>query len=292
MSKQNDTTYIADVETWRAQREAELRAPDSWLSLTGLYILTEGRHTIGSSPNNDIVLPHSAPEYIGVIEFRHNRANLIVTTDASLLVDGIMVREATLTDNSNRRQPTLVTTGTVTFFVHHFGDQYAIRIKDRRNPAITAFGGRQWFAVKPEYRVQGHFAPHAAPQSIPIKTIVDTNSHYQSVGAITFELQGQTLRLLATDHGVPGQLWVSLRDGTSGQTTYGPARFLAVDVAADGSAVVDFNKAVNPPCAFSPFATCPLPPRENILPVAIEAGERYSATPTPVHAQQAELQPA
>lgn len=270
------STYIAQVDAWRKQREAELRAPDSWFSLVGLYILRDGYHTIGSLISNNILLPPSAPAELGIIEFRNGKARLTVTTSVPVLVDGIAVESVALVDNQDRQKPTLVTVGPVTFFLHNFGDQYAIRVKDRTNPAITAFAGREWFAVKPDYRVEGHFTRHATPRAIPIKTILDTNSKYQSVGVINFDLLGQPLRLLATDYGVPSQLSVIFRDATSGRQTYGPARFLTVDVAADDSVVIDFNKAVNPPCAFTPYATCPLPPRENILPLAIEAGELYT----------------
>ncbi len=270
--------YIAQVDAWRRQRDVELRAPDSWFSLVNLYILSDGYHTIGSLLSNNIVLPPSVPAELGIIEFRKGKARLNVTTSVPVLVDGIAVESVALVDNHNRQKPTLVTVGTVTFFLHNFGDQYAIRVKDSTSPAIAAFTGREWFAVKPAYRVQGHFTRHATPRSIPIKTILDTNSKYQSVGTIDFDLLGQPLRLLATDYGVPNQLSVIFRDGTSGRQTYGPARFLTVDLAADDTVVLDFNKAVNPPCAFSPYATCPLPPRENILPPAIEAGELYTSS--------------
>lgn len=280
MSQENLSEYVAEIVTWRTQREAELRAPDSWLSLVGLFVLSEGLHTIGSSASNAIVLPPSAPDYLGVIEFLHNKASLTITTDTPVLIDGVRGRRATLADNGNRQKPTLVTSGSVTFFVHHFGDQYAIRVKDSTSPSIATFPGLDWFTVKAEYRVEGKFVPYNTPRAIPIKTIVDTNSEYKSVGAIEFELQGQPLSLLAQDFGLDHQHFIAFRDATSGQQTYGPARFLAVDVADDGRAVIDFNKAYNPPCAFSPYATCPLPPRENILSVPIEAGERY----TPIQA--------
>ena len=284
MSQQNDN-YLAEIVAWRQAREAALRTPDSWFSLVGLFILRDGYHTIGSGDNNDILLPASAPGEVGILEFRNGQATLNITTSAPVLVDGVSVapvlvnrapaQSVVLVDNHDRQKPTLVTIGTVTFFLHNFGDQYAIRVKDSDSPAIAAFTGCDWFAVKPDYRVQGYFTRYATPRAIPIKTIVDTNSKYKSVGVIAFTLQGQSLSLLATDYGVPDQLSVILRDATAGKETYGPARFLTVDLAADDSVVIDFKKAINPPCAFSPFATCPLPPRENILPVAIAAGERY-----------------
>lgn len=133
----------------------DLRAPDGWLALTGLFVLAEGRHTIGSASENDILLPASAPAHLGELSFKNGAATLTVTTDAPVLIDGAPRRTARLVDNGDHKQPTLVTNGAITFFVHHFGDQYALRVKDSENPAIRSFGGCRWFPVKPEYRVQG-----------------------------------------------------------------------------------------------------------------------------------------
>lgn len=124
-------------------------------------------------------------------------------------------------------------------------------------------------------RVHGSFTPFADPQEIRIGTVVNTDSVYRSIGAIDFELGGRKLQLLASAGGAPDQLFIVLHDATAGQETYGAARFLTADVAPDGSVDLDFNKAYNPPCAFTPYATCPLPPRENILTVRIAAGELY-----------------
>ena len=275
MSNIHTTVYGVQIEAWRRQRETELRAPDSWLSLTGLYLLADGTHTIGSDPANDIVLPATAPERLGEIELRDCEALLTVATDAAVLVDSAPLRAAQLMDNGNGRRPTLVTVGSVSFFIHKFGDQRAVRVKDSANPAIAAFSGRRWFPVRPEYRVQGIYTPFAAPQEIRIGTVVNTDSVYRSVGAIDFELEGRKLQLLASAGGAPDQIFIVLRDATAGEETYGAARFLTADVAPDGSVDLDFNKAYNPPCAFTPYATCPLPPRANILSIRIPAGELY-----------------
>ncbi|MFN8469961.1 MAG: DUF1684 domain-containing protein [Caldilineaceae bacterium] len=273
MSNVAPSPYTGEIEAWRRQREADLRTPDGWLSLTGLYVLAEGTYTVGSDPASDVVLPGSAPARLGEIVFHVGEALLTVTTDAAVLVDGVPLRSAQLVDNAGGRRPTLVTAGTVSFFLHKFGDQHAVRVKDSTNPAIAAFEGRRWFPVRPEYRVQGRFTPFADPQEIPIGTVVNTDSVYRSVGAIDFALEGRPLRLLASAGGGPDQLFIVFRDATAGEETYGAARFLTAVVAPDGSIDLDFNKAYNPPCAFTPYATCPLPPRANILPLRIPAGE-------------------
>ncbi len=288
MNNQDITAYRAEVDAWRQQREAALRAPDGWLSLTGLFMLKEGDYRVGSHPESQILLPAETPDHLGTLTFNKGKAHLSVATATPVLVDGKPVQEADLVDNGDRKHPSLVRVGTVSFFVHKFGDEYAIRVKDSANPAIDAFAGCEWFPVKPEYRVQGRLTRHDAPRAIAIKTIVDTDMAYESVGNVEFDLQGQSLSLLARDYGVPNQLSVVFRDATAGLQTYAVARFLTVEMERDDNVVVDFNKAYNPPCSFSPYATCPLPPRENILSVAIEAGERYTPEDTTLHGTQHE----
>lgn len=275
MQNSDNTSYIAEIEQWRRQRESDLRAPDSWLSLTGLFVLADGRHTIGSAFDNDIVLPASAPARVGEIEFHAGEAHLTVTTAEPVLVDGAAAITAALAGNGDRKPPTLVAVGPVTFFLHNFGGHYGIRVKDRTSPAIAAFGGCRWFPVKPEYRVPGKLTRYAATDEIPIETSARTAYLYHSIGFIDFVLQGEPLRLLVQPGGAPGQLSVVLRDVTANRETYAPGRFLTITVDDEGVADVDFNKAYNPPCAFTPYATCPLPPPANILPVRIEAGELY-----------------
>lgn len=273
----SERAYVSEIEAWRQQREVELRAPDGWLSLTGLYLLVDGRYTVGSDAASEVMLPESSPQRLGEIEFHAGQAMLTITTDAAVLVDGTPLRTARLEDNSGGRRPTLVTAGTVSFFIHKFGSQHAVRVKDSTNPAIQAFGGRRWFPVRPHYRLQAKFSAFADPKEIRIGTMVNTDSIYHSIGSVDFELDGQRMQLLASPGSAANQLFIVFRDATAGIESYGAARFLSADVGKDGSMDLDFNKAYNPPCAFMPFATCPLPPRENILPIRIPAGELHTA---------------
>ncbi len=269
-------TYIEEIEAWRKKREADLRAPDSWLSLAGLYELSEGEHRIGSADDNDILLPASAPAHLGRITFKDNQATLHLNIGVPVLVDGQAVNEAVLTDNDDgARKPTHVTTGSVTFFVHRYGRQhFGIRIKDSQNQAIKDFSGCVWYEVKPEYRVRGRFVPYKEAQPIEVSTTVNTIAEYQSPGVLQFELHGQRLQILVTSRS-GNKLYLLLRDATSGKTTYGAVRFLTAEIDDENNVDLDFNKTYSPPCAFTPYATCPLPPRENILPITIEAGELY-----------------
>ncbi len=272
--------YVAGIEARRKKRAEDLRAPDGWLSLTGLFELKEGEHSIGSSDAGDVVLPSSVPEQLGTVTLHNTQVTLKLADDldVEIQVDGAQVQagaQIALADNQDgAAKPTWVQLGSVIFFVHKYGDHYAIRVKDTQSPAIQAFAGFAWYEVKPDYRVRGRFVPHPAPLKVEVNTTVNTIAEYSSPGILEFELHGQPLRLLVTSRN-GNTLSILLRDATSGKQTYPAVRFLTVEVDADNNADVDFNLAYNPPCALTPYATCPLPPRENILSVAIEAGELY-----------------
>jgi uncharacterized protein (DUF1684 family) len=178
-----------------------------------------------------------------------------------------------MVDNHAGRQPTLVKIGSVSFNLHRFGDEVALRVRDSASPAVQAFGGCAWYEIKLEYRVQGRLVRQDTPSVLTVNTSVNTLAQFQSVGTIEFELLGQPLRLLASAANKPDELFIILRDATAGQTTYGAGRYLYAPVDEAGNVLLDFNKAYNPPCAFTPYATCSLPPTENRLKVAVEAGE-------------------
>ena len=278
---ENLDEYVAGLEAKRRKRAEDLRAPDGWLSLTGLFELKDGEQSVGSNDAADVVLPKSAPDHLGTLTLNGKQVTLQIAAplepDTQVWVDGELARvgdQVTLADNGGSIAPTLVRVGSVSFFVHKYGVHLAIRIKDSQNPAIRDFAGFTWFEVKPEYRVHGIFVPHSAPQKVEVKTTVNTIAEYDSPGVVEFELHGQPLHLLVTSRS-GNKLSIILRDATSGNQTYPAVRFLTVEVDDANNADVDFNTAYNPPCALTPYATCPLPPRENILPVAIEAGEQY-----------------
>ncbi|NJM40721.1 MAG: DUF1684 domain-containing protein [Anaerolineae bacterium] len=279
-----DETYMTEVAAWRNKMSDDLRAPDGWLSLAGLFELREGEQTIGSDETCDVALPASAPAQLGVLRFKNGQTHLSITSDVTVWVDGAPAREAVLADDGDgAATPTKVSVGTVTLFVHSYDGRYAIRVKDSANPAIAAFTGRVWFEVNPAYRVRGQFVPQ--PQDVRIETMVNTSSTQQSPGVLNFELHGQPLQLLVMRR-TGNKLSLLMRDATSGKETYGAVRFLTVEVDDEGNADVDFNKAYSPPCAFTPYATCPLPPRQNILPVRVVS---WGALPAPLPAKRASL---
>lgn len=276
MSVEIQETYQQQIEEWRKRREDALRSPEGWLSLVGLFLLDDGDYTLGSSDSNRIQLPSSAPATLGVLSYRDGKATLQVEADTPVTVDGVPTWSVEMVDNAGGRQPTVVKIATVSFNLHRFGDEVALRVRDSSSPTIAQFLGCEWYEVKPEYRVIGKLKRHTAPTSVEVKTSVATVAHYQSIGEVEFELFGQRLSLLAAEGGKAGELFIILRDSTAGRETYGAGRYLYVPVDDDGNVDLDFNKAYNPPCAFTPYATCSLPPTQNVLSVPIEAGERYS----------------
>ena len=267
--------YRAEIERWRREREAGLRSPEGWLSLVGLFMLEEGTYSLGSDDGNRIVLPSNAPAQLGTLEYRAGKATLTVTAEAPVEVDGVSTHLVEMVDNRAGQAATMVKVGSVRFNLHKFGDEVALRVRDSANRAVQDFAGCRWYEVKPEYCVQGRFVRDAAPTSIEVTTSVKTTAQYASIGVIEFELLGHPLKLVASAASNPRELFIILRDATAGDMTYGAGRYLYASVDDDGLVKLDFNKLYSPPCAFTPYATCSLPPRENVLSVAIEAGELY-----------------
>ena len=241
--------------------------------MAGLFFLGEGGNTFGASPLNDIVL-RTGPETAGVFTLRDGSITVRAPEGKTVAVDGRQVSAAQLWPYEGRERPT-ITLGPLTLFGHYSGARLAIRMRDRDSDIRRTFGGLRWFPVDETYRVRGRFVPHDEPLTLELPNILGDVEAFRSSGTVTFTVGGQELTMTAVDSG--NRLWFIFRDLTSGRETYPAARFLyapAPEYAdADGWTTLDFNQAYNPPCAFNPHTTCPLPPLENRLPVRIEAGE-------------------
>jgi uncharacterized protein (DUF1684 family) len=276
-----DAAYRAEIEKWRQQREARLTSDNGWLTVAGLFWLKEGDNRFGSSPLNDIVLaePSVAAE-AGNFILSNGKITLHVNSTAAgakVLVDGKPVHgDAVMLPDSDDKGPSVLTIGDLTLLVHASGSRLGIRLKDKDSRLRREFAGLTWFPVDESYRVTAQYLPYATPKEVEIPNILGDVDKMASPGEVTFTLQGKQLRMEAVQDD-PNSLWFIFRDMTSGKETYGAARFLYSGLPANGKVVLDFNKAYNPPCAFNPYTTCPLPPPENRLPVRIEAGEmKYS----------------
>ena len=260
-------SYLHEVEAWRTEREAKLQARDGWLTVAGLFFLREGKNSFGTGPLNDIVLPEG-PEKAGIFQLQGRKVTVSATPGQRLSVDGKNISHDQLYPREDQANLTI---GNLTLFVHLSGERLAIRMRDRNSKLRRDFIGLRWYPIDDSYRFKGRFVPHDKPMTVEIQNILGDLELYTSHGLVTLSVQGQELRMLALTAG--DQLWFIFRDLTSGTDTYPAARFLYADAPRNGWTVLDFNKAYNPPCAFNPHTTCPLPPLDNRLPVRIEAGE-------------------
>ena len=276
------TDYEKQQLTWRRDREEKLKAADGWLTVSGLFWLREGTNEFGAAPTNDIVLPvATAAARIGVFELQGERVLLRVDEGVSVTIDGRLVRETELKFQKNSSQP--IVNGDLTFIVLRRGEKFGLRLKDQNSAARRHFTGLRWYPVREEYRVTARFVPYETPREVPIINILGDIETYRSPGLLRFTLNGLDYSLEPVAVG-ESQLFIIFRDLTSNRTTYGAARFLYTSLPVDGKVTVDFNQAINPPCAFTIYATCPLPPRQNRLGVAIEAGEQTYSGLTGDHA--------
>jgi uncharacterized protein (DUF1684 family) len=265
--------YRREIESWRAARDSGLRSPEGWLTLTGLFWLEEGDNRAGSDPHGRVVLPAGkAPAFAGTLVRHGGEVTVRAEPGSGLESGGRPVTEMSLAPDA-KGKPIVLRLGSLSFFVIKRGDRVGVRVKDSQSPALAAFRGVESFPVDPSWRLVARFEPHPRPVSIPITNILGMTENEPSPGVVVFERGGKSYRLDALDGG-DGSLELLFADATSGRETYGAGRFLDTDPPSGGKVVVDFNKAFNPPCAFTTFATCPLPPPQNRLSLAVTAGEK------------------
>ncbi len=252
------TTYQSEIAEWRGVREAALKADGGWLTVAGLFWLHEGANPFGKDASSDIALP-DGPAQAGVFELHNGKVT--VTLDGA-------TREVVHDSAAD-----VVKVGRLSLFTIKRGDRFGIRLKDPDSQYRHEFHGIEYFPASEPYRVTAKFV--SEPRKIPILNILGQTEDSECPGYAVFHLHGKELRLYPIIE-EPGdkQLFYIFRDQTTGKETYGAGRFLYSDLPKDGEVVLDFNKAYNPPCAFTPYATCPLPPKENHLAVRVEAGEK------------------
>ena len=266
--------YKAEIERWRQEREARLKADDGWLTVAGLFWLKEGTNTVGTDKSSAIVLPAgSAPPTIGVFEFHEGQTTFHAAPGTNVTVNGAPAASAALKPDTSGA-PDIVRINDLTMFVIHRGKRFAIRLKDKNSEMRKKFTGLKFFPPDERYRVRAKFVPYNPPKMIPIPNILGETEEEASPGYVEFTLNGHACRLDPVTE--DDSLFFIFKDLTSGKETYPPGRFLNTPMPKNGEVTLDFNQAYNPPCAFTPYATCPLPPKQNQLAVRIEAGElRY-----------------
>ena len=270
----DEASYRAQIEKWRQQHEENLKAEDGWLTVSGLFWLKDGESTIGTGPGNNFVLPPgSAPEKVGTFNFHDGKTVFQAAPGVAVTVNGKPAATASLTADS-AGPPGVLGIGGLSMFVIQRGNRFGVRLKDKDSQARRKFTGLHWFPIAEEYRVTAKFVPYTPPKKIAVPNILGDVEQEDSPGYVEFTLKGQQCRLDPVSAG--DVLFFIFRDQTAGKETYPSGRFLYANLPQNGEVILDFNEAVNPPCAFTPYATCPLPPAQNHLPVRIEAGElRY-----------------
>lgn len=275
VSLAQERPYQQEIAAWRQERDGRLKADEGWLTIAGLYWLNQGDTTVGTGPTNDIVLPPgSAPASVGVFSLQQGKLTFTAATGAEVTQRGKRTHTATLAPGpgTGAAPDDALSFGRLILWLHKSGERSAIRLRDTSSQLRQDFTGCRWFPVDPSYRVTARFVPYAEPKPVVMANVLGDQESYTSPGVVEFTLHGQKLRLEPVSAG-SDRLFFVFRDGTSGDETYGAARFLTTDRPQNGEVLLDFNKAVNPPCAYNPFTTCPLPSKENRLTVRIEAGE-------------------
>ena len=270
-----DPAYVKSVEDWRAKVEKSLRKDNGWLTLAGRYVLKQGVNTFGTGKDNDVVFPAGlGPEHMGTVTVEPGKVFVKLEPGLTMEKDGIKMTDKVMGTDSDNRDWVSIGPRASFHFIERNG-RYVLRLADNDSAVRKHFGGRVWYPVDERYRVKAKFVPYKPEKMIPIVNILDEVSDEKSGGYVEFQLKGRTHRLDAFDE--DGGLFLILKDDTAGKTTYGSGRFLYVEKKpAPGETFwLDLNRTYNPPCAFSEFTTCPLPPKQNVMKTRIDAGEKY-----------------
>jgi hypothetical protein len=277
----DDSAYRSEIDAWRTARAERLRADDGWLTLAGLFWLKPGASSFGSDPTSDIPLPSVAsPRRAGTfvvdVVDKAKRVTVEIAPGVTATLSGRPITRAVLRSDAGDSPPDVLALGSLTMQVIERQGKLAIRLKDRNSKTRQNFKGLRYYPVAARYRIEARFVAHDQPVSISVPSILGGSEDLVSPGYVEFELNGKTLQLHPVTE-APGdpKLFFIFRDATAGKTTYGAGRFLYADPPQGGRVVLDFNKAYTPPCGFTAYATCPLPPVQNRLPISIEAGELF-----------------
>lgn len=269
-----DAEHAKAVEAWRARVDKSLRADNGWLTLAGRFPMKPGENTFGTGEKNDLVFPKGlGPERIGTFIVEPDKVTLKLAPGVTMTKDGTAFTERVMGTEGGKRD--WVTMGKVAMHVIARDGRYILRLADNDSKVRSGFQGRVWYDVDDAYWVDAKFVPYPPGKTVPIVNVLDEVSDEISPGYLEFKLGGKTQRLdvVGEDEG----LFTIFRDETAGKTTYKPGRFLYVEKKPEPNKTfkLDLNRAYNPPCAFSEYTTCPLPPEQNVLKVKVEAGEKY-----------------
>lgn len=276
MTAPTDPAHALEVERWRKGRLEALLRPTGWFSLVGLHWLREGENGVGSDPSNRVTLPEGrAPAFVGVIELRDGAATFRAASGVPVTREGRPVTEVALGDDADGQRPTSLAVGPLRFYVIAREGRLGVRVKDTEAPARLEFRGIEHWPVQARWRLLARLEPADPGRSILMPDVLGPGQTFSSPGTLAFEVAGTTHRLDAVLEPGESDLFVVFGDGTNGRETFGGGRYVYTSPPGpDGTVVLDFNKAYNPPCVFTSYATCTLPPPQNRLAFPITAGEK------------------
>jgi uncharacterized protein (DUF1684 family) len=266
--------YQAEIVKFRNDREASLKDDAGWLTIAGLWFLTKPQTTFGSDALNDIVFPASAPARAGTFEMAGGKVRVKAADGVTFRLDGAAFTSRELKSDVPGPADRVSLASDLQFWVHNSGDRLSIRLRDQNSPLRKNFVGLSWFPISNAYRVEATYTPYDKPKWIDVANILGDVDKVPIPGRVAFSLNGQTLTLEPFAEPGDPQFWFVFRDLTSVKETYPAARFLYAPAPVSGKMILDFNRSVNPPCAYNQYTTCPLPHEENRLRTRIEAGER------------------
>lgn len=261
------------LKRWQAERVQEITSPDGWMSLAGLYWLKEGITPFGSAAANKLVFPAIAPQEIGQFILENGRVTMIIDPEVPVKLGTENPKNITLVPDLVG-SPTTLTLGSLSWYLIQRENRFGIRLKDAQNPSRQTFKGIDHFPFSEAWQVPAVLKPATDKSTITLRNVIDMDVTMQLEGYLEFDINGESYRLEALDGGKDAY-FIIFADATTGETTYGAGRYLYVPrVDEVNKTIIDFNRAHNPPCAFTDFATCPLPSATNRLALAILAGEK------------------
>lgn len=272
--RKTDNEYHEEINRWHSERIESLKEKDSWLSLAGLYELSEGRQTLGSDSSNDIVFPPQAPEKIGTNTKKEENITAVILPDVEVTHNGESVSEIAMTSGKAGEDVVLKHNNLLWNVIERRGNYY-IRLKDTEHPNFTSFDAIERFPVSQKWRIKAIFEAFKEPQPILVPDVLNEGMQDSLHGMLKFSVEGKHYSLAPLGHPQKDRkFFIIFGDKTNGESTYSGGRYLYIPTPENGATYIDFNKAYNPPCVFTPFATCPLPPAQNRLDLEVTAGEK------------------
>ncbi len=269
---QGSPEYVKSIKQWHEKRVARLKTETGWLNLVGLYWLNEGKNTFGSAKDNDIIFPDNAASHIGTFFLNEGVVTVKINPEVKVTNSSRPVTCKRLNDDLSD-STTVLQHGSYRWFIINRNGRYGIRLRDINAPLVREFEGIDTYPVNEKWKIEAKFRPYPEPKVIEIPNIIGSFEKDTVSGKLVFEIDGKTYTLDPVNEG--NEFFIIFADETNGEETYGAGRFLYTDKPdSSGKVVLDFNKAYNPPCAFTKFATCPLPPKDNYLHLKITAGEK------------------